>query len=121
MTLAIVEARDRPIEAGRIETGLLSAVPHRSVPLEELTRHATARRRFTAPAAMVRFAGPLVILAVWQLIVGFHLVDAHTLTPPAAILEAAASLWAQGELQRHLLASLVRVTWGLSIGVAIGL
>ena len=121
MTLAIVEVRDRPIEVGRIETGLLSSVPRRSVPLEELTRRDAARGRFKAPAALVRFAGPLAILAAWQLIAGFHLVDAKTLTPPAAILEAAALLWAQGELQHHLLASLVRVTWGLSIGVTIGL
>jgi sulfonate transport system permease protein len=121
MTLAIMEVRDRPIEAGRIETGLLSSVPRRSVPLEELTRRDAGRGRFKTPAALVRFAGPLAILATWQLIAGFHLVDAKTLTPPAAILEAAASLWAQGELQHHLLASLVRVTWGLSIGVTIGL
>lgn len=121
MTLAIVQVRDRSIEAGRIETGLLPSPPHRSVPLEDLTRRATTRTRFKAPAALVRFAGPGVILAAWQLIAGFHLVDPQTLTPPAAIFEAAASLWAQGDLQRHLLASLVRVTWGVSIGVTIGL
>jgi sulfonate transport system permease protein len=121
MTVAIVEVRAGPIEVRRIETGLLSSVPHRSVPLEELTRRRAARGRFKVPAAPVRFAGPLAILAAWQLIAGFHVVDAQTLTPPAAILEAAASLWAKGELQHHLLASLVRVTWGLSIGVTIGL
>jgi sulfonate transport system permease protein len=93
-----------------------------SIELEDprLRRFAGARR-WQAPAWTRRFAGPLVLLIFWQIVAGFHLVDHRTLVPPSAVLAAAVQLFADGELQRHFAASLQRVAWGLSIGVAIGL
>lgn len=73
------------------------------------------------PSWLRRLAGPALLLLVWHVITEYGLVDPRELSSPAATLEAGWELLSTGELQTHLLASLVRAGSGLVLGVAIGL
>lgn len=73
------------------------------------------------PRPARRFLGPLLLVSVWTFVTGFGLVDERSLSSPAAVARATRMMWVSGELIEHLVASVQRVAWGLSIGVAIGL
>lgn len=64
---------------------------------------------------------PLLLVGLWQAASASGLVPTQVLVPPAQVLATAAELWANGELSRHLVASLTRLTSGYLIGAAIGL
>lgn len=81
----------------------------------------TANRRIAVPGWLRRLAGPVLLLAVWWVLTGFHLVGSRSLAGPEAVVRAAREMWTTGELERGLAASLARVGWGLAIGVAVGL
>lgn len=67
-----------------------------------------------------RFASPLVLVLLWQAGSWAGLIPERTLASPAAILSAAWELLASGELPRHLLVSLGRVSAGLALGITAG-
>jgi sulfonate transport system permease protein len=81
----------------------------------------TTGRRFVVPGWVRRLAGPVLLLALWWAVTGFHVVDSRSLTGPGSVFRAAHEMWGSGELPRDLGASLSRVGWGLAIGVAVGL
>lgn len=91
------------------------------VPLEDFVLRGRTRSAMHLPQGVLRLAAPVAILLIWQLVATLELVDARSLTSPVAVVEAATSLWSAGDLQQHLLASLYRVTWGIALGVVIGL
>ena len=72
-----------------------------------------------------RLGSPLALLMSWQLVSEFGVVSRDVLPPPTQVLTALGELWAAGELQRALPASISRSLLGLlmggSIGLAIGL
>lgn len=91
-----------------------------AIALERLGLSGRRRTALQVPHALLRLTAPLTILLAWQAAATFDLVDARSLTSPVAVIDAAGSLWATGDLQHHLLASLYRVAWGLGIGLASG-
>jgi sulfonate transport system permease protein len=72
------------------------------------------------PRLLRRFAGPLLVLALWQLACSQRLFSSVEVASPAAVADAARQLWAQDVLQPNLLISLQRVAEGLALGVAAG-
>ncbi len=81
------------------------------------------RRRRTArvPRWVRRLSGPVLIVAIWQIVSEAGYLDPRTLAPPSTVLSTGWDLISSGELQEHLLVSLQRVLIGLAIGVAVGL
>jgi len=83
-----------------------------------------ARRRRTSPSRLSflrRWASPIAIVAVWQLLSSTGVLTEDTIASPAQIAAAAADLIADGTLQAAILASLQRVGLGFLIGASIGL
>lgn len=74
-------------------------------------------RRFTAYR---RFAVPLAILVLWQVLASTGLISARTMSSPITIAGSFYALTINGELLHHLLVSLARVGVGLAIGVFAG-
>ena len=109
-----------PAPADRLELSPPEAPP-RLVMVETL-RPRTARlaRRWAGPG-LRRFAGPILLLVVWQAVSALGLVDERTITSPLSVVRAAQELYATGDLQRHFSASLVRVAYGLSLGISLGI
>jgi sulfonate transport system permease protein len=64
--------------------------------------------------------GPVLLLAVWQLLGSLGVASAQVLAPPSAVVRAAWQLTGTGELGANLLASLVRAGEGLAVGVSAG-
>ncbi len=90
-------------------------------PLVDVAAGARVRRRQGVPRWARRLAGPVVLIAVWQLLSSAGWLDSRTLASPAEALSAARQLFVDGELQEHLWVSLRRVLWGLAFGVSAGL
>ncbi|HEY1700657.1 MAG TPA: ABC transporter permease [Trebonia sp.] len=67
-----------------------------------------------------RFAGPLLILAVWQLAVSLGHLAGNVMPSPANVWTTAVQLTEAGTLQSALLISLQRVALGLLLGIVIG-
>lgn len=89
--------------------------------IEARTVAGRARRLVPLPRSVRRLAGPLLLIAGWQLLGSLGLVSAAVLAPPSAVLAAGWDLARTGELGENLLASLDRAAEGLVIGVAAGL
>ena len=67
-----------------------------------------------------RFVVPLLLVLLWQAAAQMGLISTRLLAPPSAILSAAWTLVASGELGHHLLVSLSRVGTGLAIALTLG-
>jgi sulfonate transport system permease protein len=78
------------------------------------------RRPARIPRGVRRIGGPLLLLAVWQLLCTTGVLNDRVMAPPTDVFSAAVDLLRTGELQHHLLTSLRRVVIGLSIGVTTG-
>lgn len=81
------------------------------------------RRRFTVarvPRLARRAIGPVVAIALWQLICSRGVFTSFEVASPVAVFDAARELAAQGVLQSNLLISLQRVAEGLLAGVLAG-
>jgi sulfonate transport system permease protein len=63
---------------------------------------------------------PLILAAGWEVAVHFHLSDGRLLPPPSRIYLEFAELARTGELQRHVIATLLRVAVGFGLGVVSG-
>jgi sulfonate transport system permease protein len=89
-----------------------------------LVRPARARRRRFTIARVPRLArraiGPIVAIALWQLVCSQGLFTSFELASPVAVFDAARELASQGVLQSNLLISLQRVAIGLLLGVGTG-
>lgn len=73
------------------------------------------------PRAVQRLLGPVLLLALWQLLSSLQVFDPRTTPGPQTVLQTAWDLIASQELQAHMLASLLRVLQGLGLGLLIGL
>lgn len=69
----------------------------------------------------LRFALPILILVVWQMISTFGIVSPRLLPTPTTIVEGFVELWNGGDIQAAIPASLSRAISGLAIGASIGL
>jgi sulfonate transport system permease protein len=77
-------------------------------------------RRFRIPRLARRVVGPLLVIALWQVLCETHVFTAFELASPLAVIDAARQLLADGTLQSAMLISLQRVVEGLAIGVFAG-
>jgi sulfonate transport system permease protein len=82
---------------------------------------ARGRRIIRLPRLVRRTVGPLLMVALWQLLCAEDVVDKITLASPIDVLSAGRELAKTGELQANLLVSLQRVAIGLALGASIGL
>ncbi|MEU9001612.1 ABC transporter permease [Streptomyces sp. NPDC048551] len=80
---------------------------------------ASARRR-SVPRWARRTAGPLLLLALWQLASTFGMLPVDALAPPSTIARAGADLIGDGTLPSAMGISLQRVAIGLLIGGTAG-
>lgn len=76
---------------------------------------ATNRRRL-----LIRLIVPVAIVAGWTWLAGASVLPEGTLPTPVEVGRQWHALWTQDELLRHILASLGRSAFGLSIGASIG-
>src|SRR3984885_14782122 len=67
-----------------------------------------------------RVAVPVAILAIWQGLASAGLIQTRLMPSPITVAESFWQLLVTGQLITNLLVSLVRVTVGLGIGVALG-
>lgn len=93
--------------------------PIRPAPRLERLRPATPRKG--PPRALRRTAGPLLLLALWQLASITGVLPAEVLAAPSTVIGSATELARTGELQSAILVSLQRVVAGLAIGGGIGM
>jgi len=77
--------------------------------------------------SLARYARPLLGLALpvglalaWEIAVRMGLSDGRLVPPPSRIYQEFAELWQAGELQRHLIATVLRVIVGFGLGTVAG-
>ncbi|MDT4903744.1 MAG: sulfonate transport system permease protein [Pseudonocardiales bacterium] len=92
-------------------------------PLELVDPRPATRGRHSIglPRGARRTIGPIVLIAVWQLVCAANVVDKITLASPTDVVHAGQQLAATGELQSNLWVSMQRVGVGLALGASIGL
>ena len=76
--------------------------------------------RFRVPRLARRMAGPVLVIALWQVVCSERVFAPFELASPAAVVDAGRQLWAEGALQSAMLISLRRVVEGLAVGVLAG-
>ena len=89
-------------------------------PLADARTIARTRRPSRIPRPLRRLAGPVLLVAVWQVLCATGVLTERVMSPPGDVLQAALDLLETGELQHHLLTSLRRVLIGLVFGVSSG-
>ena len=67
-----------------------------------------------------RFTVPVLIVIVWQALDSFHLINSRLMPSPVMVAESFWQLLVTGQLLGNLWASLIRVGFGLGIGVVLG-
>ncbi len=82
------------------------------------TREPRMRARFAGPALGLLL--PVGLALAWELTVRMGWSDGRLVPPPSRIWQTLVELAATGELQRHTLATVLRVAAGFGIGVAAG-
>ncbi|MDT5102234.1 MAG: sulfonate transport system permease protein [Mycobacterium sp.] len=78
-------------------------------------------RRHFVPRPVQRLLGPVLLVALWQILSTTGVFDERTVPPPTRVVSAGLRLIADGSLQEHLFTSLLRVGYGLMFGVVLGL
>jgi sulfonate transport system permease protein len=73
------------------------------------------------PRQVQRLLGPVLLVALWQLLSTTGAFDQRTMPPPTRVVRAAYRLIADGSLLDHMSTSLLRVGYGLAFGVILGL
>jgi sulfonate transport system permease protein len=79
------------------------------------------RHRQQIPRQLQRMLGPVLLVALWQILSTAGAFDERTVPSPIRVVLAAYRLVADGALQDHLTTSLLRVGYGLIFGIALGL
>lgn len=103
-----------------VPASINGAVPSAATELHEAWPESERRTTTRTPRWLRRLAGPLLLLAFWQLLSSSGVVDERTLAAPWTVAQAGWELAATGELFEHLFASLKRAAIGLTIGVSTG-
>ncbi|GHI44236.1 MULTISPECIES: ABC transporter permease [Streptomyces] len=81
---------------------------------------AAAGRRSRVPRWVRRTSGPLLLLALWQVLSGTGALPADILAAPGTIARVAVDLVADGSLPSAMAVSLQRVAVGLLLGLVVG-
>ncbi|MGY2271705.1 MULTISPECIES: ABC transporter permease [Pseudomonas] len=77
-------------------------------------------RTWRPPDALLRLISPIVLLLLWELASQVGWIPARVIAAPSQIGGTLWAMIASGELGKHLLVSLQRALFGLSIGVSLG-
>jgi sulfonate transport system permease protein len=80
-----------------------------------------AQRKPIVPRPLQRLLGPVLLVALWQILSSTGVFNERTVASPTTVGRTAYRLIADGSLQEHLSTSLLRVGYGLLFGIAIGL
>ena len=72
------------------------------------------------PRPLQRLLGPVLLVALWQVLSTTGAFDQRTVPPPTRVVRAAYRLIADGSLQDHMSTSLLRVGYGLVFGIGLG-
>ncbi|MFK4106346.1 ABC transporter permease [Streptomyces sp. NPDC019531] len=80
----------------------------------------TSSRRTRVPRWLRRTTGPLLLLALWQLLSSTGVLTADALASPGRVAQVAGDLVADGSLADAMTTSLQRVASGLLLGTLIG-
>ncbi|MDF9811958.1 ABC transporter permease [Streptomyces sp. SPB162] len=98
----------------------ISVIPELSPILELEPLISAASRRRHVPRWLRRTAGPLLLLALWQVLSATGVLEPDILASPGTIARAGKELIADGTLPSAMLVSLQRVALGLLFGVLAG-
>jgi sulfonate transport system permease protein len=79
------------------------------------------QRRQIVPRWAQRMFGPVLLVALWQILSTSGVFDQRTVPPPTRVFGAAVDLISDGSLQVHLFTSLLRVGYGVTFGITLGL
>lgn len=77
--------------------------------------------RQVVPRWLQRLIGPVLLVALWQVLSSTGVFDERTVPPPTRVVDAAVHLIADGSLPEHLFTSLLRVGYGAAFGIVLGL
>jgi sulfonate transport system permease protein len=87
----------------------------------------SSEQRVSAAARLGRYARPALGLAVpvglglaWEIAVRLGLSDGRLMPTPTRVLQEFVELWQAGELQRHVMVTLLRVAAGFALGTVAG-
>jgi sulfonate transport system permease protein len=80
-----------------------------------------SQRKPYIPRQLQRLLGPVLLVALWQVLSSTGVFDERTVPPPTRVVRAAYRLLLEGSLQDHMTTSLLRVGYGLAFGIALGL
>ncbi|MFJ4715348.1 ABC transporter permease [Streptomyces sp. NPDC088785] len=80
----------------------------------------SSTRRTRVPRWLRRTSGPLLLLALWQLLSATGVLTPEVLASPGTIAGVARDLFADGSLTTAMGVSLQRVAFGLLLGVVVG-
>jgi sulfonate transport system permease protein len=80
-----------------------------------------SQRKPYIPRQLQRILGPVLLVALWQVLSSTGVFDERTVPPPTRVVRAAYRLLLEGSLQDHMTTSLLRVGYGLAFGIALGL
>ncbi|WP_099039883.1 ABC transporter permease [Mycobacterium neglectum] len=101
----------RPSTSDRVGTGLV----------DPRTVVKKSQRGQRVPRQVQRLLGPVLLVALWQLLSATGAFDQRTVPPPTRVVRAAYRLIADGSLADHMSTSLLRVGYGLVFGIVLGL
>ncbi|GGL03002.1 ABC transporter permease [Nocardia jinanensis] len=96
-------------------------VPAEAVLIDPTTVRRASTRKPWIPRPVQRMLGPVLLVALWQILSGTGIFDERTVPAPLSVVRAAWELVLAGSLQEHLTISLLRVGYGLVFGIALGL
>nr|WP_168506572.1 ABC transporter permease [Streptomyces sp. S1D4-11]QIY94289.1 ABC transporter permease [Streptomyces sp. S1D4-11] len=97
------------------KSGVVQSAPPELVPIVPLST-----RRTRVPRWLRRTSGPLLLLALWQLLSGTKVLTPDILASPGTIARVGGNLIADGSLPNAMGVSLQRVAVGLLLGTLVG-
>ncbi|MET7346751.1 ABC transporter permease [Streptomyces mirabilis] len=116
--MSISHAPPSPSEpdiSGMSKSGAAQSTPPELVPIVPLST-----RRTRVPRWLRRTSGPLLLLALWQLLSSTEVLTSDILASPGTIARVGGNLIADGSLPNAMGVSLQRVAVGLLLGTLVG-
>ncbi|MEU9543543.1 ABC transporter permease [Streptomyces mirabilis] len=116
--MSISHAPPSPSEpdiSGMSKSGAAQSTPPELVPIVPLST-----RRTRVPRWLRRTSGPLLLLALWQLLTSTGVLTSDILASPGTIARVGGNLIADGSLPNAMGVSLERVAVGLLLGTLVG-
>ncbi len=104
-----------PADISDLQNSAAQPAPPELVPIVPLSTRRTRVPRWLRPTS-----GPLLLLALWQLLSGTGVLTPDILASPGTIARVGGNLVADGSLPNAMGVSLQRVAVGLLLGLSVG-